>query len=104
MSVPYEDEVERHFDIRLAGAEALVLFDLLSRWGHDGAKPSPDAACFESPAECVALMAVLAHLEEQLVAPFRNEYEKIIERARARLAEHAPYISLRELRPDDGDA
>lgn len=74
-------------EIRLAPDEAIVLFDLLSRWidGKDAAT-APPSDCFQSPAECVVLHSLLAGLEKQLVAPFRADYADAVEQARARLA------------------
>lgn len=46
----------------------------------------------------------LACLRETLVAPFRDDCGKIIERARARLAPQASYRNLREFDPFDEDA
>ena len=81
MSANDRDEAELH----LSEDEAIVLFDLLSRWSEAGHKLLPDA--FESPAERAVLDQLLAHLEKQLVVPFKPEYREIVEGARRRLVE-----------------
>ncbi|MBB3612292.1 hypothetical protein [Rhizobium sp. BK602] len=66
--------------------EALVLFELLSRWSEATAH-SPDKLCFESTAECAVLNGLLTQLEKQLAAPFKPEYREILADARRVLAE-----------------
>jgi hypothetical protein len=81
--------------ISLSPDEAVVLFDLLSRWTDEKDAPTPSSDCFESPAECAVLHNVLASLETQLAAPFRAEYADLVERARARLAQEWQGATLR---------
>jgi hypothetical protein len=71
--------------------EALVLFELLSRWS--GAEPplSPTAACFENGAERAVLDALLCSLEEQLVAPFGADYQANLEAAHRELCARSGY-------------
>jgi len=76
----------RHTTIRLEPDEALVLFELLSRWSSDGEAAKPASDCFESPAEVAALLGVLADLEGQLAEPFGKDYEERLAAARERLA------------------
>lgn len=71
--------------IKLSADEALVLFELLGRWSDSSDAPTPDATCFESTAEGAVLNMVLCDLEKQLVAPFRQEYEDLLNAARTRL-------------------
>lgn len=73
--------------IHLSPNEAIVLFELLSRWTEDGQAATPDSDCFESSAECAVLQTVLGCLEKQLVAPLRSDYAQTIEQARLRLAD-----------------
>ena len=82
-------------EIRLSPDEALALFELLSRWSEENAVPTPDASCFESTAECAVLLAVLADLQKQLVAPFREDYAEAVKAARRRLAPSWDYPDLR---------
>jgi hypothetical protein len=56
---------------------------------------APSGDCFESPAECAVLHNILATLEKQLAAPFRADYPDLVERARARLAQHWHGTTLR---------
>ncbi|QND46298.1 hypothetical protein HB780_11645 (plasmid) [Rhizobium lusitanum] len=76
-------------EIHLSADEAVVLFELLSRWCDSKAihTPTPDSKCFESTAECVVLHGVLAGLEKQLVAPFKEDYDQIVKEARRRLVD-----------------
>lgn len=74
------------FEIRLDSKEAVVLFELLSRWCDPKTIHSPDKACFESTAECAVLSSLLVDLEKQLVAPFKPEYRQILTDARSFLA------------------
>jgi hypothetical protein len=72
--------------VHLDPDEAVVLFELLWRWCEAGVERAPDPACFESPAECAALIALKADLERQLAAPFRADYRAVLAAARGRLA------------------
>ncbi|MGN7803433.1 hypothetical protein ACTJKE_11955 [Ensifer sp. 22521] len=82
-------------EIRLSPDEALVLFDLLSRWCEENDAPTPGAECFESTAECAVLHGLLADLEKQLVAPFRADYADVVNEARLRLEASWDYADLR---------
>ncbi|SCB39596.1 hypothetical protein [Rhizobium multihospitium] len=73
-------------EIRLDAKEAVVLFELLSRWSDPKATHTPDKLCFESPAECAVLNGLLGDLEKQLAAPFKPEYRQILADARSFLA------------------
>jgi hypothetical protein len=81
--------------IKLSADEALVLFELLSRWSDSSDAPTPDATCFESTAEGAVLNMVLCDLEKQLVAPFRQEYEELLNAARSRLEINWDYPTLK---------
>jgi hypothetical protein len=81
--------------IKLSADEALVLFELLSRWSDSSDAPTPDATCFESTAEGAVLNMVLCDLEKQLVAPFRQEYEELLSAARTRLEISWDYPTLK---------
>jgi hypothetical protein len=65
--------------IELTGDEALVLFELLSRYSDS------EALVVEDQAEQRALWNLLAALETQLVGPVRPEYAELLQRARERL-------------------
>jgi hypothetical protein len=89
-SPPHEDNAEIH----LGANEAIVLFELLSRWCDQKTVHSPNSLCFESTAECAVLLDLLAKLERQLVAPFKNDYEAILKHARDQLADRWNYRTL----------
>ena len=65
--------------IELTGDEALVLFELLSRYSDS------EALVVEDQAEQRALWNLLAALETRLVEPVRPEYRELLRRARERL-------------------
>jgi hypothetical protein len=65
--------------IELTGDEALVLFELLSRYSDS------EALVVEDQAEQRVLWNLLAALETQLVEPVRPEYTELLQRARERL-------------------
>lgn len=80
--------------VRLTSDEAVILFELLSRWFSPKEGPTPPAECFESTAECAALSTVLGALESQLAAPFDTHYGAILDDARERLASRWDYPTL----------
>jgi hypothetical protein len=80
--------------IELSPDEAIVLFDLLSRWCENNDAPTPDASCFESTAEGAVLHRLLADLESQLVAPFNTDYNTALDEARNQLKESWDYPTL----------
>ena len=67
-----EDDVQTE----LEGDEALVLFELLSRFSND------DKLEVEHQAEEQALLNLLSLLEKRLVAPLRDDYDLLISEAR----------------------
>ena len=73
--------------IKLERDEALVLFELLSRWIDDAPSPTPAAECFDSPAELFVLRELSERLKVILTEPFRSDYLSILEAARARLGQ-----------------
>ncbi|OHV82775.1 hypothetical protein [Rhizobium sp. LCM 4573] len=75
----YEEPTEISVD--LTSSEAIVLFELLSRWVADDNSP-PGNDSFDHPSEWAVLQGVLTSLESQLVAPFREDYKKILSQAR----------------------
>ena len=93
MTIPYEETEE--IAVRLSSEEAVVLFELLSRWCNDNNRPTPDGACFEDRSECAVLHGVLSALETQLVAPLRSDYRQIVSRSRELLAERWDGSDLR---------
>jgi hypothetical protein len=70
--------------IDLSDDEALVLFELLSRYEEQG---SNRTLLVREAAERNALWSLSASLEKQLVAPFQKNYEEMLSAARARLEE-----------------
>jgi hypothetical protein len=85
--VPNPPDPEDAATVRLTPDEAVVLFELLSRWSdEEGAGHTPGPSCFESTAEAAVLNSLLCELERQLVAPFKAEYPRVLEAARDRLA------------------
>ncbi len=82
--------------IGLDADEALVLFELLSRWSDDaGRGDTPSAACFESPAECAVLNTLCCLLERRLAAPFSADYSAMLAAARERFQPGWRYSTLR---------
>jgi len=73
--------------LELEKDQALVLFELLSRWIDDAPQPTPSAECFQSPAELVVLKQIDEKLKAVLSEPFRADYLEILEAARDRLSE-----------------
>jgi hypothetical protein len=78
MTASPKDRVTIHLD----QAEALVIFEALSRWSEQkDAKPK-----FEHRAEYHALCdRLLPELERQLVASFRDDFAALLESARAEI-------------------
>ncbi len=64
--------------VRLSSDEAVVLFELLSRWSDAREGSTPSGECFRSDAEMAVLNNILADLEGQLAAPFRSNYAEIL--------------------------
>ncbi len=88
-------DAERVALIRLSSDQAIVFFDLLTRWSDAKEGSTPSRECFESTAECAVLNNVRAGLERQLVAPFKNSYDDVVRDARSRLALRWDYPTLR---------
>ncbi len=63
-------------ELRLARNDAIVLFELLSRFGGTKQLEVADRA------EAQALWNLCCHLEEQLSEPFAADYQDILRRAR----------------------
>jgi hypothetical protein len=72
-------EVSQKVQIELTGDEALVLFDLLSRYSDS------ESLVIEDQAEQRALWNLFGVLEKQLAEPLRLEYVELLQRARERL-------------------
>ena len=87
---------EGPFAVALSGDEALVLFELLSRWCDDRDAPAPGPELFESPAETRVLSQVQAGLEAQLAAPLRADYLDLLGAARRRLSADWDWHTLRD--------
>ncbi|MGZ3601476.1 MAG: hypothetical protein ACXWQR_14935 [Ktedonobacterales bacterium] len=64
--------------IPLTSEEALVLFELLSRW----VEVDTPQISLEHPAEYRVLWDILAVLEKTLVEPFMPDYRELVENAR----------------------
>ena len=74
--------------IEISEDEALVLFDMLQSFGASDER----TIALRHVAERNALWALNAQLEKQLVAPFKKEYAKLLDDARARVeAEGGPW-------------
>lgn len=80
--------------INLNPNEAIVLFELLSRWA-DPMQHSPDSQCFQANAEGGVLLGILACLEKQLSAPLTSDYRQRLTDARNALAHSWDYSTLR---------
>lgn len=70
--------------ITLDSDTALVLFACLARWDYD-----EEPLELRDAGEEYALLQVMARLESTLVEPFRADYNKSLERARAELRRRA---------------
>ena len=70
---------DNNTSIELTRAEALVIFDWLSRHEDTGTTPG-------DPAEKQALWNLNAVLERTLVEPFQADYNDIVQAARTQLA------------------
>jgi hypothetical protein len=68
----------------LSSEEALVLFELCSRFSDSDA----DTVALVHPAERVALWALTCALESVLSEPLSPDYESLLSTARDRLAAH----------------
>ena len=66
-------------DISLTKDEALVLFELVSRFSDS------DSLSVEHAAEEKVLWNIAATLEKALVEPFSKNYDEILEQARNRI-------------------
>ncbi|WP_307038862.1 hypothetical protein [Agromyces ramosus] len=77
---PSVSEVERreHFTLELSSEEALVLFEWLARAEDEDALEST----FVDKAEQLVLWSVEGQLEKELVAPFRTDYDRLLQAAR----------------------
>lgn len=82
--------------IRLTADEAIVLLDLLARWGDENERgETPNSACFESTAEGAALNALEAVLQKQVASVFDPDWNDIVAAARRRIAPQWDYATLR---------
>ena len=79
------EQTQDHVEIGLDANEAIVLFELLSRWCDPKTDATPAGSCFESTAECAVLHRLLGSLEEKLAAPFKHNYAESLAQARSRL-------------------
>ena len=75
--------------VSLNSDEAIVLFELLSRWINDNRAPTADKS-FEHSSELATLQNVLTSLESQLAAPFRQDYKLILHQSRERVSSSRP--------------
>jgi hypothetical protein len=73
---------EQEISITVKRSEAIVLFDLLSRHLDDN---NSNLIELRHDSEDVVLNNILCFLESELVAPFENDYEKILSKARMAL-------------------
>lgn len=73
--------------LQLEKDQALVLFELLSRWIDDAPQPTPSAECFQSPAELVVLKQLDEKLKALLSEPLQPDYPEILGAARDRLSD-----------------
>ena len=73
------DAASEPIGVQLSADEALVLFELLSRFEEK------DSLTIADPAESHALSRLLAQLEKRLVTPFDPRYAELLGAAKARL-------------------
>ncbi len=79
----YPESADDKVIIELSRAEALVLFELLSRWSESGA----DSVPIEHQAEQRVLWNLEAVLERTLHEPFRADYDDLLAQARQTVAD-----------------
>jgi hypothetical protein len=77
------NDKDERISIELTQDEALVLFELLSRFSGD--KP----LMIEDQAEQRVLWDMTASLEKELVQPFQDNYAASLEKARAAVRDNA---------------
>ncbi|HVU88321.1 MAG TPA: hypothetical protein VHD36_13455 [Pirellulales bacterium] len=75
------DEPDSEVEVRLTHDEALVLFELLSRYSNC------DVLEVKDPAEQIALWNLCCMLEKVLVEPWQGDYQALLDHARARMVE-----------------
>lgn len=80
MDAPMDDSHEK-VTVELSAAEALVLFDLLARWGDTNAM----SVTLEHPSEQRLLWDILATLESALAEPFMPDYSDRVRAARKQI-------------------
>ena len=68
--------VEKRYNINLSADEAVVLFELLSRFSDS------DELKIDHPAESQALWNFCCSLEKELTEPHSPDYKRILEQAR----------------------
>ena len=73
------DAASEPIEVQLSADEALVLFELLSRFEEN------ETLMIADPAESHGLSRLLAQLEKRLVTPFDSRYVGLLAAARARL-------------------
>ena len=78
--------MSKEVHIALSHDEALVLFDLLSRWIEEK-DAAPIKPLVEHDGELWSLNSLLCLLERELGEPFSTDYGKLVDAARARLVE-----------------
>jgi hypothetical protein len=72
------DKADEKVVIELTSREALVLFDLLSRWGET----DESNVLLEHQAEQRVLWDMLSMLESKLIEPFAPDYHERLNKAR----------------------
>lgn len=77
---PSVSEIEKRerFVLELSSEEALVLFEWLARTADEDALEST----FVDKAEELVLWTIEGQLEKELVAPFRTDYDRLLQAAR----------------------
>lgn len=73
--------LDDHVVLQLSSDEAVVLFELLSRFDEN------DVLDIQHGGERAALWRLHGALEKKLVEPFRRDYDELLSAARERLAE-----------------
>jgi len=78
--------MSKEVHIALSHDEALVLFDLLSRWIEEK-EAAPIKPLVEHEGELWSLNSLLCLLQRDLGEPFSSDYGKLVGAARARLVD-----------------
>jgi len=90
-----EENAQGEVVFQLSADEALILFNLLSRWIDEEGAATPSPQNFENSSECAVLHRMLCILEKQMSAPLSADYRRLVQNAQERLADRWDGTNLR---------